>query len=226
VPGKTLRITFSAALDQDLTWDAAQVHPSIAQVTDMNGRAVFPIKGGGCSRVGTVGAYYNGSAYRTWEGAKSVDMNGDCRVRTDDVDAVRAKLGTADFCADLDGNGVVDTVDVAMVEGALGTHCPSLAAVEQDPAVAPQILQIAPNPCRDRAVIRCSGGRATLRVRVYDVNGRLVRLLERGGDSSGGDARIEWDTRDDSGRLVSSGFYAVSADVAGVETRRTLLVVR
>jgi hypothetical protein len=98
-----------------------------------------------------------------------------------------------------------------------------ITAVEIDPVAPPLApsLAVSPNPARGsvRIVVRpardiAASGAGTVpgvgrfAVRIYDVNGRLVRRID--GDGAGAPvARIEWDGMDSGGRRVASGRYWV-----------------
>jgi hypothetical protein len=59
---------------------------------------------------------------------------------------------------------------------------------------------------------------------VYDVRGKLVRMLSRG-ELTSGEHRITWDRRDADGRPVAAGVYFVVARAAGRELRRKTVVL-
>ena len=67
-----------------------------------------------------------------------------------------------------------------------------------------------PNPANPSSkllsVIPRSAGSQDVRLRIYDVNGRLVRTLVSGLQSPGPYTAV-WDGRDDNGRGVASGNY-------------------
>jgi hypothetical protein len=222
-------IEFSTALARDLTWDPLQQHPMISVTTDAQGRAVFSLRGGGCSRAGAATAYFDDYGlpvnFKIWEGAKSPDLDGDCVVRQKDLEAVQAALGTDDFCADLDGNGLVDPGDVAIVEAALGQHCSNVTGIDSEPAETGLRLAVDPNPSRGRTMFSLRGASSPVRIRILDVLGRQVRALAPTG-AGRESARIEWDGRDDHGRAVPSGLYVIAASGAGREARRSLLMLR
>lgn len=71
-------------------------------------------------------------------------------------------------------------------------------------------FSVAPNPATDMAVIRFTLKQpfASVQMSVVDAFGRKVRHL---GAFNGmtGEQRVQWDGRDDSGRLCASGFYRV-----------------
>ncbi|MBM3320964.1 MAG: S8 family serine peptidase [Candidatus Eisenbacteria bacterium] len=83
----------------------------------------------------------------------------------------------------------------------------------------------APNPFNPQATIRFdlpAAGAAHLSV--YDVSGRLVRVLADG-PFAAGSHETAWDGRDDRGRAVGSGVYLLSLESAGRRaTARTVLL--
>jgi hypothetical protein len=100
------------------------------------------------------------------------------------------------------------------------------SAVWPPPAAsAGPALAVSPNPFAPRVHLRFSlpaAGRAELTV--HDLAGRLVRRLEAGDLPAGVHARI-WNGHDGQGRPVASGTYVARlATVAGVETRKLVLV--
>ena len=96
-----------------------------------------------------------------------------------------------------------------------------------DTPPAPLFLeQNIPNPFNPRTSIlyrvRDDGG-ATLRI--YAMNGSLVRTLADGGQRAGVFNRVEWDGTDDSGQRVASGVYFYRLESAGeVLTRKMVLL--
>ena len=223
-------LTFSPDLDAALTWDPVQTHPDLPEVrTDDQGEAHFGVRAGGCSAEGYVTAWCGSPEWAEYwvEGARSPDVDGDCRVGGNDLEYVLSMLGTSEFCADLDGSGVVDEADVAIVRATLGDHCSNLpSGVEDVPVdVAPRITLLS-NPCAERADVRLElSAPATVRMRICDPGGRLVRdLAER--VLPPGSQVLSWDTRDGSGHPVASGVYLVEVRAGAREVRRSVLVLR
>jgi len=91
----------------------------------------IPILGGGCSQTGTTWAESGYNCMAEIQGAKSPDIDGDCAVTIEDRVYVEARLGTNDFCADLDHNGMVDAADLAVVDAVMGDICPMVVTVER-----------------------------------------------------------------------------------------------
>jgi len=108
----------------------------------------------------------------------------------------------------------------------------ALVSVEPPPggidAALPKALGFGaprPNPARDAARFAVDLPReARIDLRVIDVQGRSVRLVESGSRQAGFHA-VSWDGRDDSGALVGAGVYYARLTVEGVVigTRRVVM---
>jgi hypothetical protein len=223
VDGMRVQLVFSPGLDSTLTWDDLQVHPSIPErLTDMAGKVAFRIRGGGCSRTGSVALRVNGADVRVWQGAKSPDVNGDCMVTVLDSGYIQSMVGTNDFCADLDGSGVVDGADVSIAEMLIGSACASSMSVDTVPQSEGFRLDAGPNPARGSVLLRLGTPQKTrTRLRIYDASGRIIRDL---GSPSGG--TVIWDARDGGGHPVASGIYFAVARRGEQERHRALIILR
>lgn len=62
-------------------------------------------------------------------------------------------------------------------------------------------------------------------LRVFDVNGRLVRVLDAGSRAAG-EHRVTWDGRDADGHPVASGVYLARLSAEGQERTRTIVRMR
>lgn len=217
VEGAPLELSFDAVADAAVTWDETQQHPTIpVQETDENGVARFGIRGGGCSAAGRVSLRAYGVEVLVNIGVHSPDVNGDCAVLEDDLAYVQARLGTADPCADVDGSGIVNAADVAIVQATLGDLCSQLVDVG-DPETRIDGFRIVPNPCRERALF-VTGAPGQGEVAIADAAGRIVRRLGRGAAA--------WDLNDESGRRVAPGVYfAVRSSVPEAATQRRMIAV-
>ena len=72
-----------------------------------------------------------------------------------------------------------------------------------------------PNPARTSVALRFATPRdASVRLSIFDPQGRLVRVLESGARPAGRYATT-WDLRDQSGRPVGAGLYFAKLEVAG-----------
>lgn len=86
---------------------------------------------------------------------------------------------------------------------------------------------VAPNPFSTSATLRYtipgSAGEVPVRVRIFDLSGRLVRTLEAGSRGPGVHA-IAWDGRDDAGHRLGAGIFFGRVNAGSfVATRRLVL---
>jgi len=96
------------------------------------------------------------------------------------------------------------------------------------PAPADQVLlaAVSPNPTRDGASVRYALPRAAdIRLAVYDLAGRKVRVLESGLQGAGEHA-ARWDGRDASGAETPAGLYLVKLHVEGRDLTRAMIRLR
>jgi hypothetical protein len=109
----------------------------------------------------------------------------------------------------------------------------SMEVVGIDPALdsAPRTLELAaPHPNPARAATRFSFGvpiqqnGAALELAVYDLAGRLVRVLASG-PARAGRAAVTWDGRDGSGARIPGGVYLVRLKTGAVSCNRKLVVL-
>ncbi|MCC7142488.1 MAG: hypothetical protein IT349_10345 [Candidatus Eisenbacteria bacterium] len=214
------KLEFSTALRDDLSWDLAFPRPPLTVTSNSQGYAYFPLHGGGCSQAGTAVVKVNGGAFWGWSGAKSPDVDGDCAVRDDDVAYVEGLLGSNDFCADLDGSGVVDAADVAIVQAAYGERCSQVLDAPNGSTSLDPRLRVVPNPTRGATVLRLEIRSAeTVSIQILDVAGREVRRIE-GLSATAGVNLFALDGRDGSGRELPAGWYLARVNrVAGALSR-------
>ncbi len=213
------------------------------EVSDADGWLEFPIRGGGCAVSGHAYADGGFNCVTEIDGAKSPDVNGDCVVAPDDRTYVEARLGTQDFCADLDHSGVVDAADLAIVDATMGDFCPNSAGIDEEggdrpaspePVIARLIGR--PNPATEgvRLVLHGAGPAATpigagspggaVTIGIFDAAGRELRRIEalRQGDAWSAD----WDLRDGEGHAVPAGCYYARTRAGGATRTMPVLVIR
>ena len=87
-------------------------------------------------------------------------------------------------------------------------------------------LQVVPNPFNPATTFRFRlPAAATVSLFLHDTTGRRVRTVLEGATFAAGDARVNWDGRDDAGRPVPSGVYLARLETPGqVTTARAVLV--
>jgi hypothetical protein len=102
-----------------------------------------------------------------------------------------------------------------------------VVAVEQQPDrhLSFRLHGAVPNPVVHSTVIAFDLPKARpTRLCVYDVTGRLVRMLAEGMFQAGSHER-RWDRTDDAGRLVTAGVFFVLIDAGGDRVRRKIVVL-
>ena len=125
--------------------------------------------------------------------------------------------------ADLRGNNSVPVT----IEGRLGSGR-VFAGVVTLPVSAGNgsfLVSVAPNPLNPAGTLRFVTTRpGAVRVSVYDVNGRLARVLLDSPEVSAGDHAVTIDGRDSQGRKLASGIYFYRVEgVSGAETGRFVI---
>jgi hypothetical protein len=84
-----------------------------------------------------------------------------------------------------------------------------------------------PNPFNPMTTIRFDLARAGhVRLRLYDVAGRLVRTLVDSEMQPGRDQHVVWNGLDDASRSPGSGVYLLRLDAGEVELTRKLILLR
>lgn len=90
----------------------------------------------------------------------------------------------------------------------------------------PHLYQNAPNSFNPRTTIRFDlPGAGEVRLAVYDIAGRLVRVLVAGEQSAGTHVAV-WDGRDDTGRAMASGSYLARLEAGGKSEVVRMALVR
>jgi len=84
-----------------------------------------------------------------------------------------------------------------------------------------------PNPFNPMTEIRFVAGPrpVTVRLKVYDVSGRLVRTLHDGVHPAG-HGKVVWNGRDERGGEVPSGLYFARLEIGGQRFTRKMMLVR
>ncbi|HOX27046.1 MAG TPA: FlgD immunoglobulin-like domain containing protein [Candidatus Krumholzibacteria bacterium] len=92
---------------------------------------------------------------------------------------------------------------------------------------AVRMLPNSPNPFNPRTTLNFELARpGTVDLRVYDVAGRLVRVLRDAGAAlPAGRHQVDWDGADDGGRRLPSGVYVARLVASGESTARTVTLV-
>ena len=86
---------------------------------------------------------------------------------------------------------------------------------------------VTPNPLNPRGILRVTTSRAgSLRVRVFDVQGRLVRTLEDRAGVEAGTHDVEVDGKDQAGRALGSGVFFYVAETADGTIRGRFAILK
>ena len=84
-----------------------------------------------------------------------------------------------------------------------------------------------PNPSSGHCLIRYAlPGPSLVSLKVYDISGRLVRELDRGGERPAGVHVLGWDGRNGAGLLVPGGVYLYRLEVGGFSRTRSVVLLR
>jgi hypothetical protein len=94
------------------------------------------------------------------------------------------------------------------------------------PSVATRLEQNSPNPFNPETAIRFSlASKENVTLAVYDVSGRLVRMLTSGTQDVGTHS-ITWDGRNDAGSTVSSGVYFYRLDAGKFSATKKMVMLK
>ena len=124
-------------------------------------------------------------------------------------------------------------VPIASIGGApftpgvpVGTFAFTRLAVAAVPTAADLSVRAWPNPFNPRTTIAWElPADGPVRVEVFDLAGRRVRVL-RDGPAPAGAGRTAWDGRDGAGRIMPAAPYVVTAESAGRRARRTVTLLK
>jgi hypothetical protein len=144
----------------------------------------------------------------TVEGGHDRDMNGVVELRMDfSKDDLRAL-----FAYVSDRSAANMTLKATLMDGTLCSAAVNVSLVPQRKGV---IKRVGPNPLNPEATVTVVTERdGRLRVRVFDVNGRLARTLLDQASIPAGMHTIRFDGRNDRGVTLPSGRYFVHAETS------------
>jgi len=84
-----------------------------------------------------------------------------------------------------------------------------------------------PNPFNPATTVRFDvSARSAVRLKIFDVNGRLIRTLIDGAEYGNGRWDKEWDGRNDGGKTVQSGIYICVFEAGGQRMSSKLVLLR
>ncbi len=123
-------------------------------------------------------------------------------------------------------SGAGSLVEAGVDDFRLLSYPMTAAAGDDAPHTTLSLATASPNPAPFRTTLRFTlpqAGPATLRV--YDLSGRFVRTLSDGIRGAGRHS-VEWNGRDESGRIVAVGPYFVRLASGGHEVARKVMLIR
>jgi hypothetical protein len=107
-----------------------------------------------------------------------------------------------------------------------GTVGVAVAGASGPVPAAAYLTHARPNPFRGRTALRYGISEATrVRLEIFDVTGRLVRVLVDA-EQNAGNYALAWDGRDEDGRSLESGTYYGRLRADGATRVRKLTAVR
>jgi hypothetical protein len=88
-------------------------------------------------------------------------------------------------------------------------------------------LEVYPNPFNSQTIISLSlQGGGEIDIGIYDVTGKLVRKILKGGELKKGTYKYAWDATDAFGKTVCSGIYFVRASTPQGKLSKTLTLIK
>ncbi len=135
----------------------------------------------------------------------------DCNVNSV-PDTLDIQLGTS---PDTNQNGIPDECEdiVAMVDS--GAPAASSAL---------RLYPSSPNPFNPATTIRFEAAGETVRLAVYDIDGRFVRTLFSGAAGNGIES-VTWDGRDERGQSLASGVYYCRLESRNGSTSQAMVLL-
>lgn len=125
---------------------------------------------------------------------------------------------TAEIIGGLDSAQILHNAELVGVETPSKAISPRITGIELYP--------VAPNPVTGSALIRyLLPAPFQVSLKVYDISGRLVKVLDERVQSSGSKFN-RWDGKDESGRFVPSGIYFIRLEAGNYQAIRQTVVVR
>ncbi len=198
-------------------------------------RCIIALGAGG----GAVGCEYEGAAVLSccdvygnaggdWAGCIAGQEAGDGNFGLDPLFCPEGAGGSWEL--DSESPCLAGASPCGMLVGALGQGCSVSAAGAGGrgaPGAPVRLLGSRPNPFNPSTIVAFELDRpGTVDLRVYDLAGRLVRVLVAGERLDAGPHERRWDGRDDGGRGVAAGGYVFRVDSGGHQATGAGILVR
>jgi len=108
---------------------------------------------------------------------------------------------------------------------------PTVVTPKEPQALIPKSFSLSPNypnPFNPSTTIKYTipeGAKVQVHIKIYDLRGRLVRVLVEEGQLPGSFA-VRWDGRDEQGQAVSSGVYFYRIEAGSFKLSRKMILLR
>jgi thiol-disulfide isomerase/thioredoxin len=169
---------------------------------------------GGVTYLPLITAY--NSTVLSWQ-KRLIDITSYCNA-----DDFKLRFRLTSNSADVADGWYVDDISITgyLKTGVEGNPCEAMVQAK------PLLFNCVPNPFNSSTEIRYQLGRTQrVRLSVYDITGRLVRVLvDR--EQPSGLQRVQWDGRDEESRVASNGVYFYSLETDGAVSTKKLVLVR
>ena len=121
--------------------------------------------------------------------------------------------------------GASDSSEIVRKAELLAVESPSVSAPQRVSGI--ELYPVTPNPATGATLIRYALPELSqVSLKVYDISGRLVRELDRGGERPAGVHVLGWDGRNGAGLLVPGGVYLCRLEVGGFSRTRSVVLLR
>lgn len=208
----------------DLSYELVDACTAVL-LTDVWGVADFYLRGGGgCSGSIDVWAAEYGIRLALPMSMASPDQDGDLVVDTQDLAMIESKLGTSDPTADLDGDGSVTNSDITIAQAHVGHMAQGVVGVPDDETSGPFVWlgQNRPNPYSGTTRISFHLPRAAaVTLRVFDVRGREVATILQDGRLGAGPHEFPFEARG-----LATGIYFYVLHGAGFSATRRMVLLQ
>jgi hypothetical protein len=199
---------------------------SISEMPNDQATSRFPVAGfGTCADLVRIDA---GGVTLGYRAVASPDQDGDGVVTSADIAIVQSKVGTSDPTADFNGDGMVTAADVAFAQNHLG-HSEAATGVPYGPAATAGIhFSRSPSPNPARGAVTFAVATPELQhaeITVADLTGRRIATLWSG-PLAAGDHPFAWKGQTLRGEAARAGLYLVQVRGGDVAVAKLFTLLR